>query len=321
MVDFVMLTGNTIDGRGRRGVGDFEEDLEALAGCLAKLQLPWAWLPGSAELEASDLARSELLNAARRMPGCAIPADATGFDYTLRIQVPSSSEYVDLLAFDVAQTRLPMSLSRMAVESAHSVAQRRADEANEAAIARLVFMHRPIEAYDDADWLSGRQDPGWHEFIHDGGLIRTASSSSGRFRIDGVFCGHHHHSDCVRQLRRDGCHPILFSYGRVGSFFPPSECEGDRPLCFLRGARIIEVSMRDFGASACAAEPTPSFPSVDRSMDEAEDNGADCAKASESRALLRTWVIHERSSEAMDIVELALGSAEPRMPRVTSTRS
>merc|ERR1712232_119784 len=118
-----------------------------------------------------------------------------------------------------------------------------------------------------------------------------------------MFCGSNHLSDCVRVLRRDGSRPMLLGYGRVGSFFPPSEREGDCSLPFLRGARVIEVILP--GKSIDLRDHfTTGIPPVEEA--ENDETLPQTPNASPS-GLLRTWVAHSSQSQPVALVEFDLG--------------
>ena len=156
-----------------------------------------------------------------------------------------------------------------------------APEVAPAPSARLCFVHEPLNVFRDAslELLAGTATAcRGEEEVRDNGLTE-ALRDGGCF--DAVFAGHDHHSDCVKRLRsRAGraAEGVLLGYGRCGSFFPPSEHEGRRPLPFRRGARVFEV---DFGAA--------------------------------ERTVLRTWVAEEGDDERSrrHLVELSR-EHEPR---------
>lgn len=354
--DLVVLTGNIVDGRGRTCFADFEGDLSALSASLERIGAPWVFVPSSGSsgssgeedpslassavgnsrvggdfqsAEAAGVARSraELLSALRRLPGCVVPADGNGFDFSLRIPLSGGAEFVDLLVLDAPQQWQPVSLSRQVVEAMrHSISEW------EAPLARLAFVHRPVEAYDDAVRLVGRQGAMRLEAIPDGGLVKAASGKS-PFHLDAIFCGCRHVSDCVRLLRRDGSRPMLLAYGRCGSFFPPSEHEGDHPLPFLRGARVIEIRARRAqenipivdatnqlveGASTCSGGSEANV-IADKVL--ADDELASRMGPPPAVAVLRTWVAHESSNQPTDLVEWELCRDRHCSPRVITARS
>lgn len=359
--DLVVLTGDIIDGRGRTCFADFEGDLSALSASLERIGAPWVFVPSSgssgssgeadpslascaagssrvgdvaqsAEAAGAARSRAELLSALRRLPGCVMPADGNGFDFSLRIPLSGCAEFVDLLVFDAPQQRQPVSLSRQVVE-----ATRHAISECEAPIARLAFVHRPVEAYDDAVRLVGRQGAMRLEAIPDGGLVKAASGKApdqSPFHLDAIFCGCRHVSDCVRLLRRDGSRPMLLAYGRCGSFFPPSEHEGDHTLPFLRGARVIEIRARRAqenlpivveatnqlveGASTCSGGSEANV-IADKVL--ADDELASRMGPSPAVAVLRTWVAHESSNQPTDLVEWELCRDGHCSPRVITARS
>jgi hypothetical protein len=114
--------------------------------------------------------------------------------------------------------------------------------------ARLCFVHEVLPLFRDTAnvQLAGHATPGKDEVFDCGGL--TAASQRGAF--DAIFAGHDHHSDFVRwsphwssNTSVVGGAGLLLGHGRCGSFFPPSEHEGRKPLPFLRGARVYQVDL------------------------------------------------------------------------------
>jgi hypothetical protein len=94
--------------------------------------------------------------------------------------------------------------------------------------------------------LAGHATPGKDGEYDCGGL--TAASQRGAF--DAIFAGHDHHSDFVRwsphwssNTSVVGGAGLLVGHGRCGSFFPPSEFCGRKPLPFPRGARVFQLDL------------------------------------------------------------------------------
>merc|ERR1740117_254643 len=239
-IDFVVFSGDIIDGRGKAHVRDFEEGFAPLVSLLRELDVPWTYLPGNHEGDALRVSRQELLALVRELPGCQLPPHVTSSDHALRIRRKDESGEVHVQVLDAAQRKPPYSLIGGSVDAAVKAAASGAPPH-----VRLCFTHEALEIFDDptSELMVGTVTAGKQEPFDDKGLARHAIAGS----FDAIFAGHDHHSDYVKQItggRGRGSGQLWAGHGRCGSFFPPSEHEGKKPLPFARGARVFEVDVR-----------------------------------------------------------------------------
>ena len=237
--DIVILTGDIVDGRGSRGIQDFEMWLQKIADLLEQLEVSWAFIPGNHECDTGAISRAELLRVVKGFQGCVIPEGAETFNYIVRLPLNEGTESVALLFFDAQETQklnehgIWVGKAPYAIEPAHVNEVFQELAAGPPPQCALAFVHEPLPCFQGS-LLAGRPPAGVAglQDVSDGGLVERAKDH----RVAAIFCGHNHHTDCIYQHGT-----MLVGYGRCGSFFPPSEWELKKLLPFPRGSRLFEV--------------------------------------------------------------------------------
>ena len=156
----------------------------------------------------------------------------------MRLQRLDVTAHIQML--DATQSDAPFALDPEAVATAGQLAMANKHVLGEAVKAKLVFVHEDLDAFHtEGNGISGtKTDVGRRVPFQDQGLGALALEL---FLFDSIFAGHEHHSDYANRVQGDS-QEVLMGHGRIGSFFPPSEWELNKPLTFSRGARLFEVS-------------------------------------------------------------------------------
>lgn len=228
--DIVVFTGDIIDGRGSTGIDDFCAWAKKIDDLLTSLKVPWVYIPGNHEEDEGAVSRGEILKAFKQFPSCIVP-EVDDFYYML--PWPAADPRLALLFFDAPQAKAPYSLDPVRVNGVFTDLEKFPSIA-----AAIGFMHEPLSSLTGDCVAAGHSATSKDERFDDGGLLKKSMGSG---KVSGIFCGHDHHRDCVYHLVHGSDHHVLLGFGRCGSFFPPSEHEGDKPLPFKRGCRMFEV--------------------------------------------------------------------------------
>eukprot|EP00930_Biecheleria_cincta_P089744 TRINITY_DN79089_c0_g1_i1.p1 TRINITY_DN79089_c0_g1~~TRINITY_DN79089_c0_g1_i1.p1 ORF type:complete len:357 (-),score=39.53 TRINITY_DN79089_c0_g1_i1:239-1309(-) len=228
--DIVVFTGDIIDGRGSTGIEDFCAWARKIDDLLSSLNVPWVYIPGNHEEDDNAVTRSDILKAFKQFPSCIVP-ECDDFYYTL--PWPPVDPRIALLFFDAPQAKAPYSLDPNRVNHVFTDLKKFPSVG-----AALGFVHEPLPSFTGDIVAAGYSANSKDDRFDDGGLLKKSMESG---KVIGVFCGHDHHRDCVYHLVHGADHHVLLGFGRCGSFFPPSEHEGDKPLPFKRGCRMFEL--------------------------------------------------------------------------------
>ncbi|CAJ1393182.1 unnamed protein product [Effrenium voratum] len=261
-VHFVVLTGDILDGRPFGALGDRSAWRPALEQLLAPIQragLPWTFVPGNHDDDESPWSREDLLKI-YDLPGCASKG-AMSFNHTMTIGFGAEADEDALrLWFFDSGGNSPDPEIRYGTFGADCV------RGFEDLAARLppktpglAFFHIPLPEYGGLTPLHGTQGlfdsalragmvprpwcwvPSLVRALGFHRAVGCSKLNSGIFdafvrsgQIKATFCGHDHACDAIFQ--RAG---IFLCYGRVTSTTPPSDWEGDAPLPFAPGARVV----------------------------------------------------------------------------------
>lgn len=271
--DLVVLTGDILDGRPCADMGrdSWKQVLGDVIKPLVEQEVPWTFVPGNHDDDASPWSREDLLEIFS-LPLCASKG-ATSFNHTFTVSRRAAADAetaVRLWLFD-SGANSPDPKVRYTTFSAESVqgyeAHSQSADLAPSAVG-LAFFHIPLPEYEGVVPLAGRN--GLFDAAANGGLVPWPLShepfssvirwlgkdlvagcsklNSGFFEalkrqgnVRATFCGHDHHSDFVG--KRDG---VYLCYGRCGSYTPPSTWEGAAgDFKFDRGARVIHFKGAD----------------------------------------------------------------------------
>jgi hypothetical protein len=283
--DLVLFTGDIIDGR-PFGASDATEidGWRSVMKILVQVVLDggaqWAFVPGNHDDDHAPWPRSALLGI-MELPGC-IQRGAISWDHTLTVgptdQCDSSSSarlwFFDSGAnnakyrYDTFAPAAVRGFQALACPEKYATTKRDKQHLPEAATELGIF-HIPLPEYAHLDPVVGRL--GVFEAVTRAGMlpwplgywplpqlikalrqhrvVGCSTLNSGLFhamldsRVAATFCGHDHYNDAV--MRRGG---LWLCYGRVGSFTPPSNWEGDGGnLPFPVGARVVQLTPKQVG--------------------------------------------------------------------------
>ena len=247
---------NTVDGRcaADNGTTSGGEEREELPGSYGAVEIRSFHQPATVSGEATRLpatvesSRASDANAAVEHP-------TSPFDRGVILH----EKNVLLLFFDARTNTPPYHLSNQAVRAAHNWLATRCDGQIKSQdefdkFTKLVFIHEPLRITQQEDSSAKNpavevqlvaglpSDCAQEQYTQDAdGLLLGLCGSFGVH----VFCGHNHHADEVLKVDVKGGSSrkekdFLVGLGRNGSYYPPSEHEGNKALPFPRGARVFE---------------------------------------------------------------------------------
>ena len=281
--DLVIFTGDIVDGRPHTK----NNWQTTFAGVIQPLldakpyPVPWTFCPGNHDDDNAPWSRSDLLKIFQ-MDGCITPT-CTSFNHTFTIgigtevqpSIPSTSTRLWIFdsggnhpttRYDPFPAEAVQGYTKI-VEAVRALPKEAQEKFN--VICDLAFFHIPLPEYNDVKPLvgtnnlfnailkSGSVPKPWNWvpwFVRCIGKHRIAGSStvnSGMFdamrrgNLVATFVGHDHYSDFVAS---NGSGPYM-TYGRVTSYAPPSNFEGDGgDLPWKPGGRVVRVQ-QGVGAS------------------------------------------------------------------------
>lgn len=224
--DLVVFTGDIVDGRGKTTLDEFWQDLEHLLSVCQEFNVPWLYLPGNHECDNEEgYIREDLLNMYGRYPGSIIPDVPSSFDLSTSVNIGNKVLGIHTLdAENIAKSHYALNATQLdwirAKTQVHDF--------------NMVFIHEPFhQMKTEYTQLQGTFQPRGDK--HDAEIFLQFTSGT----LTDAFFGHNHHDDHIVQA--PGSENWL-GQGRVGSFFPPSEHEGRKPLPFPRGARVFDYN-------------------------------------------------------------------------------
>jgi hypothetical protein len=275
--DLVIFTGDIIDGRPHKRRGGWRDTFGPIIEPLlkAKPPIPWTFCPGNHDDDNSPWTRKDLLQIFK-LRGCATP-NCVSFNHTFTVSIgteenphsePSTS--TRLWLFDSGgnhpKTRydpFPKNIVKDYIEITNALKMLPPECRNKFdVLCDLAYFHIPLPEYAavkpivgsnhlfDAALKSGMVPSPWKyvpwlvKCLGKQYIAGSSTVNSGMFnamkrgKMKAMFVGHDHYSDFVGS---NGSGPYM-GYGRVTSYAPPSNFEGDGgKLPWKPGGRIVSV--------------------------------------------------------------------------------
>lgn len=269
MPDLVVFTGDIVDGRPFAGAGrnawvaPFQSLVEPLQKTVPPT--PWTFCPGNHDDDGAPWDRADLLQVFK-LGGC-FPRGAQTFNFTFSVgatREPHAETSLRLWVVDSGGNNPVTKYDPVAPTVVDSFRELSRAGVLPATKHSLMYFHIPLPEYGGLAEVAGHQGLfdaavnsgaapsvtqwrivawmvkafGFHRVVGcstvNTGLFDAIAASGTKVRA--TFCGHDHANDFVA-LRKG----VYLCYGRVSSFTPPSDWEGDAgPLPFLPGGRVVE---------------------------------------------------------------------------------